>query len=251
MGATSGDCAELVEPDSAIGHLLLASNGVKAPSVFISGNGKVQPFFPDPENLRSVRSVVDGGDLGRSLVEVLQVLHAWSGSPDLSSAAPSLPRMRSPKPGALVLAESTRSFTAVLWCRVCLLRIRCERGGGKDARRKNHADLYSPRPRSRHRLAARAANKGSKIVSARPVSRSASTYRWRSTAATSRTARQADLRIRAYVRPSLRGLSENWRLDGLARPSNEADRGPRIFLPTLCDDRTDDDGGQPTSGRFP
>ena len=35
-----------------------------------------------------------------------------SGSPDLSNAAPSLPRMRSPKPGFWLWRNSTRSFTA-------------------------------------------------------------------------------------------------------------------------------------------
>src|ERR1700722_12090027 len=92
-------------------------------SLLMSGSGKVQPFFP------TRRIFVPSGPSSIAVDAAAASLNSFrfpassSASPDLSSAAPSLPRIRSPKPGVLALAESTRSFTAasgvgwVAWAR--------------------------------------------------------------------------------------------------------------------------------------
>src|SRR5580693_6391415 len=90
----------------------LATSKRQPASVLTSGSGKVQPFFPTRNIFVPLGPSSIAVDAVAASLNSFRFSASSSASPDLSNAAPSLPRMRSPKPGVLALAESTRSFAA-------------------------------------------------------------------------------------------------------------------------------------------
>ena len=94
--------------DPAIGHFLLSFGDVEAPTrVGLDERQRQGPaVLADAQYFRAVGPIVDRDRRGSSAsLNSFRFSASCSASPDLSNAAPSLPRMRSPKPGAFAFGE--------------------------------------------------------------------------------------------------------------------------------------------------
>ena len=87
LGFARFDRDEATAPDPAIRHFLLAFGYVEAPSGIGLDERQRQGPTPTRRIFSPIGSIVDRGQRGRCLVELLQFWASWSVSPDLSNAA--------------------------------------------------------------------------------------------------------------------------------------------------------------------
>ncbi len=210
IGFTRFNGAELIVADPAIGHFLLSFGDVEAPAGLGLDERKRQSpaVLPDAQDLLAIGSVVDRGQRGRRLVELLQVLGV------LVSVA--RPEQRRAVLAENAVAEAWRlgfgGIDEVLHrcfrSRIGFLGAGRKRRGDQDGRCKNAADPHChrrcPRPRtainSPYPSPARMHEPGGTAINARPVSRSANARRSPATGRRSRTATPVGRRKRACNR---------------------------------------------------